>query len=210
MSTYGYNSPISSDDVSSIPTCESDGNGLYYGAGCDTSGKFTIDRFTDQYCTQYYDTYDTLSNFNYQMKSLSSCYNVFNVNSDESIYNSLAYYLLQESGTCSSSESSLCKDSNFVSNSGSSNGVGQRTSSRLSSGSPTFVNKMKYALGGSMLLGSVVMFIGILFTNRKKRRAMMHRKFKNKSSDKKKKKSSRSASSRKRSSSSKKSSGVFA
>lgn len=211
MSTYGYNSPVSADDVSSIPLCEYDGSGFYYGAGCDTSGKFTIDRFTDQYCTQYYDTYDTLSNFNYAMNALS-CFNTYNANSDESIYYALAYMLIQQSSTCSSSESTLCKDSDFISSAGSGSSMGQRTTQKLTSGGGgSFANKLKYTLGSAMLCGSVLMFFGILFTNRKKRRAMMHRKFKTKSSDKKKKRSSRSTSSAKRSSSQRKSSGgVFA
>jgi hypothetical protein len=210
LGTYGYNPPITGDDISSLPICESDGNGFYIGAGCSSNGKFTIDRFTDQYCTQYYDTYDTLSNLNSAMNSIS-CYNVYNANYDESFSYSLAKYLLADSATCSSSESELCKDSDFVSSSGYGNSVATSARTTLSSGS-SFANKLKYGLGTAMLVGSVIMFFGILFTNRKKRRAMMHRKFKHKSSDKKKRKSGRSSSSKKRSSSSakKSSSGVFA
>lgn len=211
MGSYGYNSPISENDVSSLPLCESDGNGYYLSVGCSSSGSFTIDRFTDAYCTQYYDTYDNLKNFNYAMKSLSNCYNVYSTRTDEDPQYSLASYLIAESGTCTENESSLCTTTSFVKNSGARSSVGQRTTSKLTSGaSRSFTDKLKYGLGTAMLIGSVIMFFGILFTNRKKRRAMMHRKFRS-SSDKKKKSSS--SSSKKRSGSTKKSksgAGVFA
>jgi hypothetical protein len=210
MGTYGYDSPISSSDTSSLPICESDGNGFYIGTGCSSSGTFTIDRFTDAYCTEYYDTYDKLSNFNYKMKSLSNCFNVYSSKVDEDPSYSLATYIVAESGSCSENESQLCTTSNFVKNSGNKSGYGKSTTSRLTSGaSASLTNKLKYGLGSGMLIGSVVMFFGILFTNRKKRRAMMHRKFRNSS----KKRSSSSKTSKKRSSSQKKSSsspGVFA
>jgi hypothetical protein len=209
MGTYGYDSPIGSDDASSLPVCESDGNGFYIATGCSTSGTFTIDRFTDAYCTQYYDTYDNLKNFNYKMRSLSSCYNVYSSRVDEDPSYSLANYIVADSGSCTENESQLCTTSNFVKNSGSKSGYGSRTTSRLTSGaSASLTNKLKYGLGSGMLIGSVVMFFGILFTNRKKRRAMMHRKFRNSS----KKRSSSSKTSKKRSSSKNKSSapGVFA
>lgn len=212
MGTYGYNSPISSNDGYNLPVCESDGNGYYLSVGCSSSGTFTIDRFTDQYCMEYYDTYDKLKNFNYAMKSLSSCYNVYSSRVDEDVSYSLANYLMQESGTCSVNESEHCTTTSFVKNSGSKSA---RVSSGFRSsggGGSTLSNQLKYGLGSVMLVGSVIMFFGILFTNRKKRRAMMHRKYR-KSSDKKRSKSSRGGSSgKKRSSSSgrKNSSGVFA
>lgn len=206
LGEYGYNSPVCGGDVCSFPMCEEDGNGYYMAVGCSSTGTFTIDRFTDQYCTQYADNYDTLDNFNYQMKSLASGYQVFNYKTDEDVSYSMASLLISSSSTCTENESSLCKTTSFVANSGSGS-LGQRTTNRFTSGSQSFTNKLKYGLGSFMLLGSVVMFFGILFTNRKKRRAMMHRKFKSSSS---KKRSSRSRSSKKRSSSSKKSSGIFA
>ncbi len=196
---YGYNSPISGDDVGSLPICEEDGNGFYFGTGCSSSGTFTIDRFTDAYCTQYYDTYDTLSNFNYQMKSLKSCYNLYSSRNDESPYNSLASYVINESGSCSEAESEFCKTNDFVKNAGSySSSVGARTTQKLASGAGgSFTNGLKYGLGSTMLLGSLIMFVGILFTNRKKRRAMMHRKFRQSSSEKSKSRSKSKSSSRK-------------
>jgi len=205
IGTYGYNAPISSDDSSSLPLCESDGNGYYLSTGCSSSGSFTIDRFTDQYCTEYYDTYDNLKNFNYKMKSLSSCYNVYSSRTDEDISYSLANYIVADSGSCSENESDLCKTTSFVKNSGSKSSYGQRTTSRLTSGAGlSFTNKLKYGLGTTMLVGTAVMFFGILFTNRKKRRAMMHRKFRKSSS---KKRSSSSKAGKKRSSSKPKPSG---
>lgn len=205
MGKYSYyNAPISEDTVG-YSACEAGDDG-YYGLGCSTSGTFVLDRFSDQYCTQKLDTYDTLSNLNYAMKSLS-CYQMYNANDGSSAPGNLLGAVMDESATCSTSESTLCKTSSFVLNSGS-NSIGQRTTSKFTSGNASFTNSLKYGLGTTMLVGSVIMFFGILFTNRKKRRAMMHRKFKS-SSEKKKKRSSRSHASKKKSSS-KKSSGIFA
>lgn len=198
---YGNNAPVSSDDTSSLPICESDGNGYYYGTGCSSSGTFTIDRFSDPYCTQYYDTYDTLSNFNYKMKSLSKCYNTYSTRTDEDPSYSLATYLIQNSATCTEYESSLCKTSDFVKNSGSYSSAGARATQKLATASTSsFAIKLKYGLGMIMLAGSIVMFLGILVTNRKKRRALMHRRFRH-STDRSK---SRSKSSKNKKSSSKK------
>lgn len=208
LGTYGYNSPISSNDVADFPTCEYDGNGYYLSVGCASDGSFTIDRFSDVYCNAYYDTYDYLNNFNYAMKSLKSCYNLYNSNVDESPQYSLAQYVIDNSGSCSEAESGFCTTSSFVSNSGSYGGVARTASKLSSSGRSSLTNKLKYGLGTSMLLGSIVMFVGILFTNRKKRRAMMHRKFRSAE----KSKSSRKSKSRSKSKgkSGKKSGGIFA
>merc|ERR1712176_894698 len=135
----------------------------------------TIDRFTDQYCLVHYDTYDYLSDFNSAMKGLNKCYSAYNSNYDESPYSSLSNYLIPESGSCSAQESSYCTTSNFVNKAGSSRGF-QRSGPV---GALSFSNKLKYGLGSAMLLGSVIMFLGILFTNRRKRRALMRRKFRN-------------------------------
>jgi hypothetical protein len=214
MGNYGYNSPISDSDTSSFPVCDSDGNGFYLAVGCASDGRFTIDRFTDAYCTTYYDTYDYLSNFNNAMKKLS-CYGVYSTSTDEDPSCSLATYIVGTSGSCSQNESSLCTSTSFVSNSGSYSSYGSRTASRLTSGANlSLTNRLKYGLGSAMLLGSVVMFFGILFTNRKKRRAMMHRKFRNSSDKSKTSRKSKTPSNRKtkKSSSSKKvgGSGLFA
>lgn len=178
IGTYGYSPPVTSDDVDSLPICEYDGSQYYYGTGCSASGQFTIDLFSDAYCTQFYQTADYLSNFNSAMKSLNKCYNTYSSKTDEDPSYSLASILVSESGHCSQAESSLCKSNNFVQNSGSySSSSGQRASARFTSGSGSFTNNLKYGLGFAMMLGTLVMFVGILFTNRKKRRAMMHRKF---------------------------------
>lgn len=203
LGNYGYNSPISSSDVQNFPVCDSDGNGYYLAVGCSSSGGFTIDRFTDQYCTEYYDTYETLSNFNSAMNKMK-CYNCYNSNQGSDVSYSVASYLLSESSSCSEAESSLCTTTSFVSSSG---GF-QRVRSYGSGSAASFSNKVKYTLGSAMLLGSVFMFIGILFTNRRKRHAMMNRKFRS-SSDKKKKKK-RSSSSSKKSKSKRASGGIFA
>jgi len=209
LGSYGYNPPISGSDTNSFPMCEGDGNGYYLAVGCSSSGGFTVDRFTDQYCLEYYDTYDTLSSFNSVMKKLS-CYTVHDSSQGQDVSYSLASYLIADSGSCSASESSLCTTSSFVSNAGS--GGYQRSRGFGAGSSGSFGNKLKYTLGSAMLVGSLVMFFGILFTNRRKRHALLNRKFRN-SSDKKKKsrkKSSSSKNSKKASSSKKASAGVFA
>ena len=175
--------------------CEGDGNGYYMSVGCTSDGGFSISRFYDQYCLEYFDTYDKLSSFNSAMKKLS-CFNCFDSSSDEDVGYSVASILTAESGSCSESESQLCTTSSFVANSGS----GYQRSHNVGTTSASFGNKLKYTLGSAMLIGSVVMFFGILFTNRRKRHAMMHRKFRQ-GSDKKKKKKKRSSSSKKSSSS---------
>lgn len=210
LEAYGYNSPVSSDDSGSFPMCEGDGNGYYMSVGCTSDGGFSISRFYDQYCLEYFDTYDKLSSFNSAMNKLS-CFNCYDSSSDEDISYSVASLLTAESGSCSESESQLCTTSSFVANSGS----GYQRSHNFGTSSASFGNKLKYTLGSAMLIGSVVMFFGILFTNRRKRHAMMHRKFRQ-GTDKKKKKKPRSSSkksSASRSSSRRRSSnnsGVFA
>lgn len=203
MGQYSYNSPISENDVADFPICEAYGN-YYLSVGCSSSGTYTIDQFTDQYCTEWSGTYDTLDNFNSAMSSLSRCYSAYS--SDESSYTSLAAYLIPESGTCSAQESNYCTTSNFISRAGSSSGF-QRTSSGLDI---SFTNKLKYGLGGAMLLGSLIMFLGILFTNRRKRRALMRRKFKNGPSSRSKSKKSSSSKARRRKKKETGSGGVFA
>lgn len=206
MGTYGYKSPISSSDVSSLPMCEYDGNGYYYGVGCSSSGTFTIDRFSDAYCTQYYDTYDKLSNLNSALKSLSKCYYIYSTKTDEDPSYSLANYLINESTSCSSAEHDLCTTSAFVANSASYASKQKTSSTQSRSNLSKLTDKLKYTLGTAMLCGSAIMFVGILFTNRKKRRAMMHGKLKSKSDSSKSKSrsKSRSSSQKQKSSSTKK------
>eukprot|EP00555_Chaetoceros_dichaeta_P005428 CAMPEP_0198251474 /NCGR_PEP_ID=MMETSP1447-20131203/2301_1 /TAXON_ID=420782 /ORGANISM="Chaetoceros dichaeta, Strain CCMP1751" /LENGTH=359 /DNA_ID=CAMNT_0043936511 /DNA_START=319 /DNA_END=1398 /DNA_ORIENTATION=+ len=174
-------SPVTAGDVCDWPMCEVDNDGYYLSIGCSTSGDFTIDRFVDEYCLQYYDNYDTLSNFNTKMKSnnLNSCFTAYSSTYDSSPDTSLLAYLLADSSTCSATESSYCTTSDFVAGAGSTGGFQHNTNKFKSSGDMVLANRLKYAFGGSLLLGSVIMFFGILFTNRRKRRALMHRKFRN-------------------------------
>jgi len=173
--------------------------------GCSSSGTFTIDRFSDQYCLEYYDTYDRLSSFNSLMHKLK-CFNCHDSNQGQDVSYSVASYLIKDSSSCSEAESSLCTTSKFVANSGSNTSGNQRTSSRYGSSGSSFGNRVKYTLGSAMLIGSIVMFFGILFTNRKKR-SMKKRKFRSGSEKKKRSSSSRKSS---KSSSKKSNSGVFA
>eukprot|EP00588_Corethron_pennatum_P014031 CAMPEP_0194279366 /NCGR_PEP_ID=MMETSP0169-20130528/13884_1 /TAXON_ID=218684 /ORGANISM="Corethron pennatum, Strain L29A3" /LENGTH=361 /DNA_ID=CAMNT_0039023777 /DNA_START=426 /DNA_END=1511 /DNA_ORIENTATION=+ len=177
LSNYGTNSPVSYNDVYDLPTCSEDGNGYYQAVGCSSSGEFTIDLFDDQYCNSYVKTYDALSSINYNLSSLKNCYNCYSSSSGNNPYNSLCAYLVPNSDTCSPLESDLCSDvsgkktADYKSQSG--------TSSRFTSGSAsgTILTKVKYTLGFIFLGSSLVMFMGILYTNRRKRRALMHRKF---------------------------------
>jgi len=212
--------------------CEAAGDGIgYLSVGCDTSGNFVIDRFVDMYCAQkcqdeycnnnydydsttsYDSTYDTLSTFNSAMNNLNSCFTAYNYQYDSYVTSSLIAYLLAESSTCSSTESSYCTTTDFVSSAGSSSGF-QHSNTFKSNGEMVLANRLKYAFGGSLLLGSVIMFFGILFTNRRKRRALMHRKFRNGPSSKSKSKksggSTRSKKKKKKEGSNGRSSGVLA
>uniref|UniRef100_A0A7S1FTP3 Uncharacterized protein n=1 Tax=Corethron hystrix TaxID=216773 RepID=A0A7S1FTP3_9STRA len=177
LSNYGNNPPITYNDVYNLPTCAEDGNGYYQAVGCSSSGEFTIDLFDDAYCNSYVKTYDTLSSVNYKLSSLKNCYNCYSSSSGKSPYNSLCANVVPDSDTCSPLESDLCSDvsgrktADYKSKSG--------TSSRSTSGSAssTILTKVKYTLGFIFLGSSLVMFMGILYTNRRKRRALMHRKF---------------------------------
>jgi len=179
--------PVTGDDVDGFPVCEedADGDGLYVAISCGSETSFTIDKFSDQYCTggNFVENYDTLTNFNKALHSnnLDKCYAA----------NSLIDTLLKESTTCSAWDSSLCTTSDFAQNAASSGFV--NSNNYRSNGEMQLANKLKYGLGGSMLLGSVIMFFGILFTNRRKRRALMHRKFRNGPSSRSKSKSKKSS-----------------
>lgn len=157
MGSYSSNSPLSANDVSSLPVCEEDGTGYYVGVGCSVEGTFTLDRFTDQYCLEYNDTYGTLNNFNTAMNdnNLSECYTAYSSETDLSIYSSLSAYLIPES---------RCTTSAFIEN--------QRSSGYL-----VLTNKLKFGLGGSMMLGSVIMVCEILLLRRRERTALLHRKY---------------------------------
>jgi len=177
LGNYGYNSPISEDEVSDLPICEQDDYGYYLSVGCSSAGTFTIDRFLDEYCMQYYDTYDSLSNLNYSMKSLSKCYNCYDSYQDGDVNYSLCAYLIPYSGSCSTIDSFLCTTNNFVKAYGSSKSLKSKQRNVGKSLNTDFGNKLKFSMGVFMLFCSLAMFVGILFTNRRKRIALMHRKF---------------------------------
>mmetsp|Transcript_13437 Transcript_13437/g.19227 ORF Transcript_13437/g.19227 Transcript_13437/m.19227 type:complete len:351 (-) Transcript_13437:447-1499(-) len=203
LGTYGYYSPITEDDVEDLPLCEQDEDGYYLSVGCSSSGSFTVDRFTDAYCLQHYDTSYSLDTVNTAMKSLSSCYSCYDSNVDADVYSSLCAYLIPYSGSCSALDSPVCTTNSFVSQAGSSKSLSIGSNRITGSMNLSLSNKLKYGLGGAMLIGSAAMFIGILVTNRRKRRAMMHRKFRQSSEKKRRSKSrskSKSSSSRTRSS----------
>lgn len=177
LANYGYNSPISEDDVADLPICEQDDYGYYLSVGCSSAGTFTIDRFLDEYCMQYYDTYESLSNLNYSMKSLSKCYNCYDSYQDGDVNYSLCAYLIPSSGSCSTMDSSICTTNNFVKTYGSSKSFTAKRRNFGKSLNTDFGNKLKFGMSVLMLFCSAAMFVGILFTNRRKRIALMHRKF---------------------------------
>jgi len=172
MAAYDQYSPLSQDVTDDLPQCEYDGDsGFYLDVGCGTNGQFTIERFTDQYCLNHEDTLYALDDVNSALKKLKSCHTAYDSSSGNNAYNSLAGNLIPLGATCTSADSRLC--TNFAGFSTS--GVPRR--SRSSGQSASLANKFKYVLGSILLAASVMMFLGILFTNRRRRRAMMHRKF---------------------------------
>ena len=160
-----------------LPTCTQSQNG-YLGMDC-SSGKFTINYFSDQYCmARTGKTYNKLTSINNIISTYETC-TATSSDSGSSIISNLIYY----SSPCTSSDYDVCSDdynfntrSNGVS-SASSIPKGSWTSGLASRGHQTWVTKLKYVIGGLFLLASFIMFTGILFTNRRRRRAMMMRKY---------------------------------
>jgi len=202
MGTYDAYSPISQDIVGDLPMCEQGNDGYYLSVGCASDGSFTIDEFSDAYCTQRVETYTYLSDINSIFKSyFRSCYGIYSANTDESVGNSAAGALVQSSKSCTAMDSGLCQSTERVSNAGSGK-ISTISSAGHTIANFNVANKAKYALGTLCLIGSLFMFLGILFTNRRKRRAMMHRKMRasrSKRSGSKKRSSSRHKSSSSRS-----------
>lgn len=201
METYDGYSPITSDSVGDAPLCEEGNNGYYLSVGCASDGTFTIDEFSDQYCLTRVGTYSYLSDVNSIFKNyFNRCYGIYSANSDESVDYSAAGALVSASKACGALDSELCQDNERISSASS----GKNTISSAGHTIANFnvANKAKYALGTLCLIGSLFMFLGILFTNRRKRRAMMHRKMRasrSKRSSSKKRSSSRHKSSSSRS-----------
>jgi len=202
METYDAYSPITSDSVGDLPMCEQGNDGYYLSVGCASDGSFTIDQFTDQYCLQRAGTYTYLTDVNSIFKSyFHSCYGIYSANSDESVDYSAAGALVSTSKSCVGLDSGFCQDNERISGS-SSNKISTISSAGHTIANFNVANKAKYALGTLCLIGSLFMFLGILFTNRRKRRAMMHRKMRasrSKRSSSKKRSSSRRKSSSSRS-----------
>ena len=194
MGTYDGYSPISEDTVGDLPMCEQGNNGYYLSVGCASDGSFTIDEFDDQYCnSEPVGTYSSLSDISSLMRKSLSCYTIYSQNTDESIEYSTAGALTSASQSCSNLDSSVCTSTDAISGA-----TGGKMSSVTAAGRSIInfnvANKAKYALGTLCLIGSLFMFLGILFTNRRKRRAMMQRKMRasrSKRSGSKKRSSSR-------------------
>jgi len=171
LGTYDGNTNLQTDD---LPMCEQGDNGYYLGVGCGTDGSFTIDSFSDGYCLARQGYYGSLDSVNKVMKNLKSCYTIYDSSSGLSFAYSLAGALIRESTTCSSNDDSICPANSRVTDAAS--GKNQFASKAKGIANINVANKAKYALGTLCLIGSLFMFLGILFTNRRKRRAMMHRK----------------------------------
>lgn len=193
MGTYDGYSPISEDDTGDLPLCEQGNNGYYLSVGCASDGTFTIDQFSDPFCLQRVGTYDSLSNVNYLFKNnFRSCYNIYSANTNENVDNSAAGALISASKSCTELDSTVCQNNERIDQASSTS----QTIASVSNAVSKFnvASKAKYALGSLCLVGSLFMFLGILFTNRRKRRAMMHRKMRSSKRERSKRTSSRSAS----------------
>lgn len=202
METYDGYSPITQDSLGDLPICEQGESGYYLSVGCASDGSFTIDEFNDQYCLQRVGTYTYLSDVNSIFKNnFHSCYGIYSSNTDESVDYSAAGALVQSSKACSTLDSPLCQETERISDA---SGGKMNTISSAGHTIANFnvANKAKYALGTLCLIGSLFMFLGILFTNRRKRRAMMHRKMRASRSKSKRSSSKKRSSSRHKSSSS--------
>jgi hypothetical protein len=155
--------------------CEKGNNGYYLSVGCSSDGTFTIDEFSDQYCLQRVGTYSYLSDVNKIFaNNFHSCYKIYSSKTDASVMYSTAGALVAGSKACTALDNILCQNTERIL-------LQSKSIGTLSSASHTFANfnianRAKYLLGSICLIGSVFMFLGILFTNRRKRRAMMHRK----------------------------------
>ena len=184
--------------------CEQGNDGYYHSVGCNQDGTFSIDQFADETCLQRVGQYSNLDNVNKAIKNnYRGCYTIYNANQDGYYAYSLAGALIKESSTCSHADDSICPENNRVTEAAS--GKNFMASKAKGIANINIANKAKYALGTLCLIGSLFMFLGILFTNRRKRRAMMHRKMRasraKRSSSKSRSGSSRSKSASGRSSS---------
>lgn len=176
-----------------LPICEQF-NGKYVGVGCTDDGYFALEYFNDAYCTSPTgNVYDNLRTLNRALKQYRSCVTVQkNGYANDGNYNGLASMLLKTSDSCSSLDSDLCTDNNYMKGRRSHTTKVSRISSSVGLSAKTWLTKLKYVVAGMLLLASFVMFTGILFTNRRRRRALMQRKYKQ-SSKKRSKRDDRSS-----------------
>jgi hypothetical protein len=196
MSKYDGNNPFSGNDY--LPLCEQK-NGAYTGIGCASDGTFAVLYFNDAYCQQPSgSTYDSLSSLNQAMTTYSGCAAISASNGNG---NSLSSYLISMSESCSSLDSGYCADNEAMKGRRSSSSSGPHLNLSSSLAGKSWLTKLKFATGGLLLLGSFVIFTGILFTNRRRRRALLQRKYRQSRRDGSRKKSSRSKSKSRKSSS---------
>ena len=142
-----------------------------------------------------------MSNLNYKLKTYKSCRGLDSVNSADDLSSNLQYY----AQSCSSLDSPVCSDDSSMQSRRSSASSSGRRHSSASAAHKSWTTKVKYAMGGVLLVASLIMFTGILFTNRRRRKALMQRKFRQSRSGDKSRRSRRSSSKSARSRSSKRS-----
>lgn len=202
MGQYDQNSPINKNDAEDLPECEAGNNGYYLSVGCASDGSFTIENFSDAYCLERVSTYDYLSDINKIFKySFSGCYDIYNSQYDQYVKYSTAGALVSYGKACTALDSPLCTSTSRIDKVSTNKVGGLQNSVSHTISNFNIANKAKYAMGTLCLIGSLFMFLGILFTNRRKRRAMMHRKLRAAKRERARRGSSgRSSSSRKTSS----------
>jgi roadblock/LC7 domain-containing protein len=179
------NNNVNYDD---LPMCE---NGI--GLGCADDGTFSLQYFDDSYCLKPSGkTYDRLKSLNQALRTYKNCAGIYYSGNNNNDGNSLPYYLISMSESCSSLDSGFCMDNTAMKDRRSHSAT--KLSMSRNFGGKTWVTKLKYASGGILLLSSFVMFTGILFTNRRRRRALLQRKYRQSRSDRSRKSKSRSKS----------------
>jgi hypothetical protein len=211
MAQYDPYSPFSNNNddggnngwnYDELPVCEAGNNG-YVGLGCNSDGTFSINTFDDQYCLYSSSVYDNLNQLNYKLKTYKNCQGLSNTGdggdnegeNHDGQGGSLAENLVYYATSCSSIDSPLCSDTSVMqSRRSGSNSIFSRHRTSTSVGHKSWTTKVKYVMGGFLLVASLIMFTGILFTNRRRRKALMQRKFRQSSRGSRRSKSSRSKS----------------
>lgn len=186
-----------------LPMCEQY-NGKYVGLGCMDDGSFALQYYSDAYCTQPTgSTFDSLRTLNRALKEYRSCATVQKSSNNGGDDGGLADLLVKTSDSCSSLDSDLCSDNEYMKSRRSHTSKASRIPASMGLSAKTWLTKLKYVVAGMLLLASFVMFTGILFTNRRRRRALMQRKYRQASKKRSKRddRSSRSKSKTKSSSS---------